>query len=76
MEAPIHTVNALFKQLGLGSAEQDIDRFIERNSPLRSDVEIHEAKFWTQSQAALLKELKDNDADWAEVVDQLSARLR
>lgn len=76
METPIHTMNSLFEQLGLGGSDSEIDAFIERNSPLAQDIELHKASFWNESQSAFLKEMKEKDADWAEVVDQLNARLR
>ncbi|TBT33456.1 DUF2789 family protein, partial [Vibrio parahaemolyticus] len=35
-----------------------------------------EASFWTHSQAAFLKQAIEEDADWAELVDQLDVMLR
>ncbi len=76
MENPIHSINSLFDQLGLESSDQAINDFIARNAPLPGHIKLHEADIWNPAQAALLMELKDNDADWAEFVDQLDARLR
>ncbi len=76
METPIHSMNSLFAQLGLGSSENEIDQFIDENRPLAKGVELHEASFWNESQSTVLKEMKEEDADWAELVDQLDARLR
>lgn len=76
METPIHTINSLFEQLGLDGTDSGINEFIEKHGELKNDVELHEASFWTPSQAALLLEMKENDADWAELVDQLDSRLR
>ena len=76
METPIHTMNSLFEQLGLGSTDSEINTFIENNGPLTGDIELYEAKFWNESQSAFLREMIENDADWAEIVDQLDARLR
>jgi hypothetical protein len=45
------------------------------HSPLATYVLLSEAPFWTNAQAAFLREEILNDADWAEVIDQLNARL-
>jgi hypothetical protein len=76
METPIHSIASLFDQLGLGSSSEEIDSFINRNSPLASGVMLHRANFWNPSQASFLKQMKDDDADWAEIVDQLDTMLR
>jgi hypothetical protein len=36
----------------------------------------HQASFWTQAQASFLREAIEEDADWAELVDQLDVMLR
>lgn len=76
MDQPIHQFSDLFAQLGLPNDEQAIQQFIITNSPLASDIELADAPFWTDSQAAFLKEEKLEDADWAELVDQLNLALR
>lgn len=76
MEKPIHSFAALFDQLGLPSDGPSIDRFIETHRPLPARVALHEAGFWDEAQARLLKQLIDEDADWAEMADQLNTRLR
>ena len=76
MENPFHSMESLFDQLGLESSEQSINAFIASNSPLASEVPLDGAAFWNAAQADLLRQMKDEDADWAEVVDQLDARLR
>ena len=76
MDQPIHQFSDLFAQLGLPNDEQAIQQFIITNSPLRSDIDLADAPFWTASQAAFLKEEKLEDADWAELVDQLNLALR
>ena len=76
MEMQNHPLSSLFEQLGLQSSEQAIEKFIKSHAPIGGETELHEAKFWNPSQAAFLKEAKDNDADWAEIVDQLDAMLR
>ena len=76
METPIHSMNSLFKQLGLPSETAEVDAFIAFHRPLPDHCLLHEAAFWTASQAAFLAEEIEDDADWAEVVDELNARLR
>jgi hypothetical protein len=76
METPIHSLNSLFDQLGLDSTDQAIETFIDGHRPLAGNIELHEADFWSASQASFLKEERDEDADWAEIVDQLNALLR
>ena len=76
MDQPIHPFSELFAQLGLPADEQSIRQFIALHSPLRADIDLAEAPFWTESQAAFLKEEKLEDADWAELVDQLNLALR
>lgn len=76
MEAPIHSMKNLFAQLGLPSDSDAIERFIASHSPLPDDVPLADAPFWTPAQAAFLREEILEDADWAEVVDQLNASLR
>ena len=76
MEMPTHTIVSLFNQLGLESTDEAMDAFINRNSPLPGNIMLHEADFWNTSQASCLKDMKYEDADWAEIVDQLDTMLR
>ena len=76
METPIHSQTSLFEQLGLDSASSAIETFIDNHRPLASNIELHEANFWNASQASFLRQVIDEDADWAEIVDQLDALLR
>lgn len=77
MEMHQHTLETLFEQLGLPSSHNDIQRFIEHYSQqLDHASPLHKADFWNHSQSAFLKEAKEEDADWAEVVDQLDNLLR
>lgn len=75
MEASIHTLNNLFAQLGLSSDQVAIENFIKTHSPLTTNILLADAAFWTPAQASFLREEILNDADWAEVIDQLNARL-
>lgn len=70
-----HEFHELFEQLGLPSSEEDIGAFIASHRPLPGGVKLTEAPFWTDAQSGLLKELLLQDADWAEVVDQLNLAL-
>lgn len=76
MEGHIHRMTDLFAQLGLPSRPDEIRRFIETHRQLPADMALHEAPFWNPAQAGFLRENVQEDADWAEVVDQLSVALR
>ncbi|CAI8765225.1 MULTISPECIES: DUF2789 domain-containing protein [Pseudomonas] len=76
MESPTHNLPSLFKQLGLPDEPVDIDKFIATHSPLKPDLHLADAFFWTKSQAEFLRDEILDDADWAEVVDQLNVMLR
>ena len=76
MESTIHSIGLLFGQLGLDNTEQGIKNFINRNSPLPDRIVLHEADFWNPSQASFLKQMIDEDANWADIVDQLNCMLR
>ena len=75
MEKPVHSMSSLFAQLGQPSDEPAIMRFIEMHRPLANGLQLHEAAFWSASQAAFLREAVLDDADWAEVIDALNAEL-
>jgi hypothetical protein len=75
MEAPIHTMSDLFAQLGLPSDQASIEHFIEIHRPLATNYPLAEAPFWTPAQATFLSEELLEDADWAEVIDELNAEL-
>lgn len=76
MENPVHTLANLFAQLGLRSEHEAIARFLDQHRPLANEILLHEAPFWSPSQARFLSEEILNDADWAEVVDSLNEKLR
>ncbi|CAG9172924.1 hypothetical protein LMG23992_02371 [Cupriavidus laharis] len=76
MEQAFHRFSELFAQLGLPSDEPGIRQFISTHAPLPGDVELADAPFWTPAQAAMLRDEIADDADWAEVVDQLNVALR
>lgn len=76
MEVFNHSLTSLFDQLGLGSTDQEIESFVKKHSPLPGDIELYNADFWSSSQASFIRQAKDEDADWAEMVDQLDVMLR
>jgi hypothetical protein len=75
MDTSSHTMEGLFVQLGLDSREEAINEFI-RAHHLSGTGELDEASFWTPAQARFIREAWEDDADWAEVVDQLDVLLR
>jgi len=68
-------IASLFGQLGLDNSDDDIEAFIAKNKGLNKSQYLHEAPFWSEAQATFLKSAIKEDADWAEVIDQLNARL-
>lgn len=75
MDTSSHTLNTLFKQLGLPDDGVAIEQFIYQNK-LSSNINLADADFWTASQSTFLREAIARDSDWAEVVDQLDTLLR
>ena len=75
MQQTTITMRSLFEQLGEPGDEASVNRFVELNSPLADGMRLHDAPFWTQSQAAFLREAISHDAEWTKVVDDLNARL-
>ncbi len=76
MEMHQHGIEELFEQLGLGSSPKEIKEFVNTHRHKRDSAPIHEASFWSSSQSAFLKQAIEQDADWAELVDQLDVMLR
>lgn len=76
METTHHTLAELFKQLGLGNDRKSIESFLKAHRPMNASTRIEDAAFWTPSQSHFIKEQLANDADWAELLDQLSLALR
>lgn len=75
MEAVNYRFHDLFTQLGLADDAVSIERFIAAHAPLPAGMKLHAAPFWTTAQAAFLREACMQDADWAELADQLSVAL-
>jgi len=76
MEKPIHRFHDLFAQLGLPNDAASIEQFIATHASLAADAKLASAPFWNPAQAAFLREACMQDADWAELADQLSVALR
>ncbi|WP_163831928.1 DUF2789 domain-containing protein [Spartinivicinus ruber] len=75
MDTSLHNLGTLFQQLGLPASSDAIDQFLTAHS-LKPDAQLSDADFWSESQAAFLRAAIEEDSDWAEVVDELDARLR
>jgi len=74
METTFHSLENLFRQLGLDNDPAAIDAFIRENK-LEADEALEDAPFWTPAQSAFIQECLTDDSDWAEVVDQLNVLL-
>ncbi|MFP3494459.1 DUF2789 domain-containing protein [Pseudomonas sp. SIMBA_059] len=75
MESPVHSLPSLFKQLGLPDDPVSIEKFVAVHSPLKRDQKLEDAFFWTDNQKQFLRNEILDDADWAEVVDELNVLL-
>ena len=76
MDRSNHSLACLFSQLGMNNSAQDISDFITSNKGIPADTPLSNAKIWSSSQSLFLSEAITEDADWAEVVDNLDALLR
>lgn len=70
------SMSDLFGQLGLNSDDQAIEQFIDTHRGLDNKVHIENAPFWTDAQAAFIQGALIEDAEWAELIDQLNGLLR
>ena len=75
MDVSSKTLGTLFEQLGLQNDAASIDAFIQSHAILNKDGPIWAEPFWSSSQASFLREALEEDADWAEIVDELSNLL-
>lgn len=75
MKQTQHDMQTLFAQLGEPSDEVSITRFIEIHSPIPGDIRLHEAAFWSPTQASFLNEAVLDDADWVGIIDALNSKL-
>ena len=76
MELLTHDLPALFAQLGLPNSDAEMAAFITQHRPLPNGMALADAPFWSAAQAQFLREEVEDDADWAELVDQLNLMLR
>ncbi|MDG4553575.1 MAG: DUF2789 family protein [Candidatus Competibacter sp.] len=76
MDTTPHDLSTLFEQLGLPADENAIKTFIHRRRPLDPNIALHQASWWTSTQAEFLAQAIEQDSDWTEQVDQLDALLR
>lgn len=75
MERATHSLADLFRQLGLSDDPNAIEAFIARHGPMARGLSFADAPFWSAAQREFLYSATSDDADWAEVVDELSARM-
>lgn len=74
MDTGSHALPELFAQLGLETDPQSIEQFIQHHD-LPTGLSITKAPFWSDAQAAFLKESIAQDSDWAPAVDELATAL-
>lgn len=70
------TMEQLFAQLGLATEPAMIERFIMTHRLSDGHQPLEQANFWIADQAAFLHEEKENDAEWAVLIDRLDSELR
>jgi hypothetical protein len=75
MEMIESCMSSLFAQLGEADSDQAIKKFIDLNGGLPGSTHLHEASFWSPSQANFLREAKVLDSTWSQVVDELNVKL-
>ena len=75
MDTSSHPMEGLFMQLGLNSSKEAITEFIS-NHRVSENEALERASFWSLAQAQFIRECWNDDADWAEIVDQLDSQLR
>lgn len=76
MELLRHDMQTLFEQLGLPGDPDAIRRFISTHRPVPNGTHLYDAAFWSPGQASFLREEIQEDADWAETIDELDTSLR
>ena len=76
MNSTFHPLTELFEQLGLPSDCHSIEAFFRMHAPLKPNIVLAEADFWSEEQRTFLNEELLKDADWAEAIDLLNSQLR
>ncbi len=74
MDMTSNTLASLFEQLGLPSAEHEIEQFVQTHR-LAEHINIVDADFWTDGQRQFLRQSLRLDAEWSPIVDDLNALL-
>lgn len=75
MELIEKNLRSLFAQLGEANDDASIDCFIAKHVIMDGTTCLHDAPFWSASQASFLREALVLDAAWAPVVDELNTKL-
>lgn len=76
MEDLIPTMTRLFDQLGLDSRPDAIRAFLRAHQPLSPEIALHDAPFWSPSQAEFLRQEIQDDSDWSIVIERVNSALR
>ncbi len=76
MDTQPHTLQTLFRQLGLPDDEAGMRAFVHAHRPLPATVALEDAPWWNPAQREFIRQAKAEDSDWAIVVDELDALLR
>ena len=74
MDMTSNTLASLFEQLGLPSAEHEIEQFVQTHR-LAEQINIVDADFWTDGQRQFLRQSLRLDAEWSPIVDDLNVML-
>jgi len=74
MMTPLPDMTTLFDQLGLDSSQEAIETFF-RSNHLDQDEDVSEAEFLSFEQRLTLARMRDDDAEWAELVDTMESLL-
>lgn len=75
MDISNHTMSDLFAQLGLPSEEGDIEAFVAQHGAMPDGTRLADAAFWSDAQSRFLRQEHLEDADWAQVIDELNLML-
>ncbi len=71
LQPDMHT---LFEQLGLDSSDEAMEAFFLSHQ-LSPDEDVSEADFLSFEQRLTLARMRDEDAEWAELVDTMESLL-
>lgn len=68
------TMHDLFDQIGLDSDEESLEAYLIEHH-LEPDEALEDAKFLSEQQIQALTEMRDDDAEWSELIDELDSYL-